>query len=391
MTLSGADSIRQPRRFAGTAHRTGALAAALYLCLTCCAMAQTANPERLFQQAVAAQQRGDDAAAVRLYGELLRAHPGAVVVRVNLGAALAHLKRYTEAIEQYRIVLASEPNNRLARLNLALAYQGNNELAPAIKELEKLHREDPEDGQSVMVLADCYLQSGRAADAVSLLAPLQPAQPDDPDIEWLLGSALIQAGRAREGVERVENAASKGANADAWLLAGQTRLGLSQFDLARRDADAARTLNAHLPGLETLFGMIQEQTADYDGAEASLALALAADPKDFNAHYYLGAICYFKRDMEDARLHLTRALELQPASAQARFELALVARAEGHLDAALRDLEIVVRQSPDWLQPHVELSALYYRLHRAGDGAEQKQIVDRMMAAQQQSQSQPAR
>jgi tetratricopeptide (TPR) repeat protein len=264
------------------------------------------------------------------------------------------------------------------------------ELAPAIKELEEVHRENPGDDQSAMVLADCYVQSGRDTEAIALLSPLEPVQPDDPDLEWLLGSALIQAGRAQEGVGRVENAAGKDDSADAWLLAGQTRLELTQFDLAKRDADAALALNPNLAGLETLRGMIQEQTADYDGAEATLLQALAANPNDYNAHYYLGAIYYFKRNMDSAREHLARALELQPSSSQARFEMALVESADGQMDAALRDLEFVVHHSPAWLQPHVELSTLYYRLHRPEDGAKQKEIVDRMMAADQQSHSEVA-
>jgi len=375
---------------AGAVQRTGAFALVLWTCFSCCSVAQTTSPEQLFQEGVAAQQRGDDAVAASRYRALLRTHPEAVAVRVNLGATLSNLKRFREAIEQYRMVLAADPKNLIVRINLALVYQGNGELASAIKELEQLHRENPEDGQSVMVLADCYVQSGRGAEAIALLNPLEREQPDNPDLEWLLGSALVQTGRVPEGVARLEKAGEKGANPDAWLLAGQARLSMSQFDLAQLDAASAKRLSPNLAGLLTLQGMIQEQTADYDSAEASLVQALAHDPKDFNAHYYLGTIYYFKRDMEKARVHLMRALELQSSSAQTRFELALVARAEGHMDAALRDLESVVLQSPDWLQPHVELSALYYRLHRPDDGAKQKEIVDRMMAAQQQSQSQAA-
>jgi tetratricopeptide (TPR) repeat protein len=352
--------------------------------------AQEADAQRLFQEAVAAQQRGDSVAAVRDYRELLRIHPDAVAMRVNLGATLADLKRFREAIEQYRIVLASEPGNRMARMNLALAYRGNDELANAIKELERLHREDANDGQAVMLLADCLIQSGRHADAISLLAPLEAGQPDNLDLDWLLGSAMVHAGRPQEGVARVEKVAERGASADAYLLAGQTRLAMNQYDLAQRDAAAAQQLNPALEGLSTLAGMILELQGDYDGAETALKKALAMNANDFNAHLYLGGIFYFKRDMEQARIHLTRAMQLQPSSAQARYELALVARADGQLDVATKYLETLVRQSPNWLQPHVELAALYYRLHRPEEGARERRIVDRMMVAQQQSQSQTA-
>lgn len=59
------------------------------------AAAQPQSPQKLFQEGVEAQQRGDDLAAIRKYRELLTAHPEAVNVRVNLGATLAHLKRFS--------------------------------------------------------------------------------------------------------------------------------------------------------------------------------------------------------------------------------------------------------------------------------------------------------
>jgi tetratricopeptide (TPR) repeat protein len=354
------------------------------------ALAQAADPQQLFQEAVAAQQRGDSAAAVRDYRELLRLHPESVAARVNLAATLADLGRFGEAIEQCRIVLATDSSNRMARIDLALAYRGNKDLANATEELERLHKKDASDGQVTMLLADCLAQSGQYAEAISLLAPLEATERDNLDLEWSLGSAMIHAGQTQQGLARVEKVAAQGSNADAYLLAGQTRLAMNQFDLAQRDAEAARDLKPDLAGLSTLSGMILEQLGDYDASETALKTALTMNADDFNAHLYLGGIYYFKRDMGQAKLHLTHALQLQPSSAQARYELALVARADGQLNTAMQYLETLVRQFPDWLQPHVELAALYYRLHRPEDGAREREIVDRMMAAQQEAQSQAA-
>jgi tetratricopeptide (TPR) repeat protein len=372
---------------ARTVQRIGAVAMLLW---TCSVTAQVAGPEQLFQEAVAAQQRGDDAVALRDYRELLRLHPEANVVRVNLGATLAHLGKFNEAIDQYRAVLATDPGNRAVPLDLALAYQGKGDWQHAMEELEPLHKSDAGDPQAAMMLADCNIHLGGYSKAVSLLVPLESSQPEDLNLEWMLGSALVHAGRTQEGVELIEKVAGKASSADAYLLAGETRLARSEYDLARSDANAALRLNPELAGVETLNGMVLEQMGDYTGAEASLRKAIAADSSDFNAHLYLGAILYFRRGMESARVQLERALQLQPTSVQARYELALVARAEGRMDAALRDLETVVRQSPDWMQPHVELAAVYYRLHRPEDGARERRIVDRMMAAQQEHASAPA-
>ena len=52
------------------------------------------------------------------------------------------------------------------------------------------------------------------------------------------------------------------------------------------------------------------------------------------------------------------------------------------MEAAVKDLEKVVRAEPEWIEPHVELAALYYRLNRPEDGAREKQIVDRLAEEQ---------
>ena len=55
----------------------------------------------------------------------------------------------------------------------------------------------------------------------------------------------------------------------------------------------------------------------------------------------------------------------------------------GDYETAARELEQLAKDDPDWLEPHVELATLYYRLHRPDDGAKERQIVDRLTAKQQ--------
>ena len=72
-----------------------------FLIVAGAACAQSSNPQQLFHDAVDAQKRGDDALAVRKYQEILKSYPDSLEVRTNLGAALAKLNRYDEAIEQW--------------------------------------------------------------------------------------------------------------------------------------------------------------------------------------------------------------------------------------------------------------------------------------------------
>ena len=346
------------------------------------ALAQSSSPEQLFRDALAAQQHGDDALAVRKYQELLKSYPDAIEVRANLGAALAKLERYDEAIVQYRAVLAKKDNAGL-RLNLALAYYKKGALREAVQQLETLRAAQPGDARVATLLADCYARLGQDQQVIAVLTPVEGAHPDDLAVAWLLGSALIRAGHRRAGLDRVDRVARLGNRPEAYLLAGQTALKMNEFERARDYADAAVRLNPRLPGAETLHGTVLSYLGDTKGAIAALQKAVTADPNDFDAQVALGAVLHTERDLDGARQHLQRALQLKPDSNLARYEWARLERTEGHIEDAVKDFEKVVHADPNWAQPHVELAALYFRLNRQEDGDRERAIFDRLTAEQQ--------
>lgn len=345
-----------------------------------CAMllAQASTPEQMFRDAVAAQQRGDEETAIAKYRELLRLRPDVVEVRANLGAALAHSGRYDEAIEQYRAALAKLPDNRPLRLNLALAYYKKADFARAAENLEALRKADPADVRVATLLGDCYSRMGRDKDAIAVLQPAEAAHPDDLNVAWSLGSAMIRTGRFADGLQRVIMVAERGPSAEADLLAADTYLKLSEFERAQVYCEAARKLNPNLKGLASLSGRIKQYLGDFPGSKADLEKALAENPDDFDAHVTMAAVLNLERDVDGAERHAKRALELNPSSPLARYELARVQRSKGDIEDAVRNFEQVIAAEPDWLRPHIELAALYYKLSRGEDGQRERAIVDKM-------------
>ncbi|HEX3744245.1 MAG TPA: tetratricopeptide repeat protein [Bryobacteraceae bacterium] len=344
--------------------------------------AQSSDPKQLFHDALAAQQRGDDAAAVSKYRQLLKSYPDSLEVRLNLGAALANLKRYDEAIEQYRALLANQDNPGV-RLNLALAYYKKGAWRDAVPQFETLRAAQPNDLRVDTLLAECYTHLGQDDKVIATLGPMEAAHTGDLSVEWLLGSALIRAGHLRDGLDRVDRVARLGNRPEAYLQAGRTALTMDEFERARDYAAAAAKLNPKLPGLNTLRGRVLSYLGDTDGAAAALKSAVAEDPKDFDAQVALGAVLHTTRDLDGARAHLQRALQLKPDSNLARYEWARLERTEGQVEAAAHDFEKVVQADPKWAQPHVELAALYFRLNRQQDGERERAIYDRLTAEQQ--------
>jgi len=378
----GAVPFSRPLRFPTLG--LGLLGALFILTPSHATSGQEPDPQQLFRDALEAQQHGDAGLAVRRYEELIRLHPDMVEARANLGTALVSLGRFDEAASQFRAALAQAPSNLDLRLDLAFAYYKKGDLSDAAEQFSSLHEAEPGDVRIATLLGDCYARLGRDSEVISVLTPIEAANPHNLALAWSLGYALIRAGRAQEGVRRIERVAQQGHSAQAYMFAAQTYLKLGALDQARRDLDATMRLNAHLPGLYTLRGMIMDGYGDEKAAMAAFEKALEANPDDVEAHTRLGELLYLERKLDAARLHLDRALGIDPTLPHARYVLALVERAQGRADAAVKDLEKLARDDPDWLAPRVELAALYYRMHRPEDGAKEKKIVDRLTEEQRQ-------
>ena len=66
-----------------------------------------------------------------------------------------------------------------------------------------------------------------------------------------------------------------------------------------------------------------------------------------------------------------------------RYQLALLAIEDGALDKAREMLEALVKESPQFLEAHVSLAQVYYRLKRPEDGKREREIVQKLTAEAQ--------
>lgn len=351
------------------------------LLLTFCAFpltAQEADPQKVFQEAAQAQQRGDYELAARKFQEVIRLDPNVVAAHANLGVVLVSLARYDEAITQYHIALAEAPGDPALRLNLGLAYYKKGDFAAAAAQFAALHKVNPRDVRIATLLSNSFVPLGLASQAAALLEPLEKDNAENLDLEWALGNALIQTGRTVDGLRRVQKVADKGNNAEAYQLAANLSIGLTFFDQARRDAEAVLRLNPNAAKAHVVLGMIEDFAGNEKNAQEEYRKALEIDPKDNQARLQLANAFLIDRKLDEARQEVDRALAMEPGSLVARYELARIERAKGDLQAALKDLEAISQQDPKWLQPHVELVSLYYRLQRPSDGDREKGIVDQL-------------
>lgn len=347
------------------------------------AQSQEVPPDAIFQRAISEQQQGDYESAIKDYRDYLAQRPNTVEAEVNLGAALAHTGQFDEAIKLYLAALPSLTYKNPVLLDLGLAYFKKSDFSNAHEQFAAVHDLQPRDLKVAILLGDTDVKLGKPEDALALLEPFDKENSGNLDLEYVQGEALIKTGHLRDGVAQIEKVAESGNSADAYQLAGETLLQLNEYERARHDLEAALRLNPKLPGIYTMVGEARDKTGATAEAESAFLMALQIDPDDFKANLYAGGILYKQRDLDKAKPYLEKALTLKPTDTMARYESAMLKSASGQYQAAALQLEQLVKDDPEWLEPHVELASLYYKLHRPQDGAKERATVDRITAEQQ--------
>jgi len=364
---------------------TGRLACAflLLLCPSGTLFGQTArNPEDLLKEAEAFRRAGKLDQAINDYRSFLAEHPNIAPVRSNLGAALAASGRYAEAISEYKRALQLQPLPQI-RLNLALAYYKTDKLALAVEALKKVREELPNDPRVVMLLADCYLRLGENKKVIALLDPLEPTHSDDLAFNYMLGSALVRDGQVDRGQAIIEKILKNGDSAEARLLMGTTKLMAHDDPGAVADLAKAVELDPNLPSAHSYYGRALRNTANPDEAEKAFRAELKINPNDFEANLFLGVLLKEEQNYEEALPLFKHALEVRPGDMGVRYQIASLHLAERNFVEAERELEALVKDAPNFLEAHVALSTLFYRLKRKEDGDGEQTIVAKLTAEQQ--------
>jgi tetratricopeptide (TPR) repeat protein len=338
------------------------------------------DPLAGFRRAVALQQQGQLDAAVLAYRDFLIAQPNNLAGLSNLAVVLVRLGRYQEAITEYQRALALDPRNAAVRLNLAIAHYKSAQFGEAVAELERVRALQPQADnlQATLLEADCHLRLGQHKDVITLLEPVESRHPDDLAVAYLLGMAYLRDGRADRGQMRIDRILRNGESAEAHVLMGIALRESHDLAGAVKAFAKAVAIDPSLPDVHALYGQALAASGDRARALEEFEAELRADPNDYTANINLGVMAKEDERLDEAGKFLDRALRVRPGDAATRYQLATLRMAKGDVPAAQQMLETLVSEHPDWLEPHVSLATVYYRLKRRADADRERAIVDEL-------------
>jgi tetratricopeptide (TPR) repeat protein len=213
---------------------------------------------------------------------------------------------------------------------------------------------------------------------VKLLEPVAAARPDDLAVAYLLGTALLRDGHVPEGQKLLDRILRNGDSAEARLLLGTAHFGMGAFADALKEFQKAVDLNPKLPSANGYLGRALMATGDTAGAAAAFRRELGQNPNDFDSNLNLAVILKQDQDYENAKRHLERALRVRPGDVRILYQQGTIQLAEGQPEQARATLEEVVKETPNFVEAHVSLATVYYRLRRKADGDRERAIVEKL-------------
>lgn len=341
------------------------------------------NPERHFARAVQLHQSGDLEGAIREYQAYLAVRPERVDARSNLGVVYARLGRYADAIEQYKRALTLDGRNYAIRFNLAVAYYKIARIVSASKELEAIIAAQTENKNAVLLLADCNLRMGEFKRVIELLTPIESSEPNNRAVAYMLGLALINDKQLDKGQALIDRILRDGDSAEAHMMMGTTYLTINEYENALKEFKRAVELNPKLPTVNSFYGQTLMRMGSAEEAMAAFRRELEINPNDFDSCLQMGALLKQDQKLSEARAFFERAMMVRPNEPNARFYFASIDVAQGKLNDALPTLESLVKDAADFVEAHVMLAMVYYRLKRKADGDREQAIVNKLNAERQ--------
>lgn len=243
---------------------------------------RTAASRLLWQQGVAAMDRGEWAEAEQLLAQAVKTSPTNADARQAYAEALWKAGHHEEALAQLRSAARLDPQNvapwvRLAEMQLALGR-----LDWAMSSAHQALDRDPQAAAAWAVRSRIHRAAGRYGQSLADLHRALGYTPSDRQLQWELAElyrALDQPQRALVVLESLADSYAPGEEPQAVLLA----LGVVQMELGRPE-DAAESLAAAVTrgpaSPEIFYQLAQAQWQAGMGAEAlaSVQQSLRLDP-----------------------------------------------------------------------------------------------------------------
>jgi tetratricopeptide (TPR) repeat protein len=361
------------------------LRALLFLSTTLCASlvvqaqsepsAEDPQVQKIYDEAKAAEARGDLTAAEASYESLLQIAPHLGPAYNNLGALFVRQKEYKKAAVVLEKGLKIDPKMSSASALLGISLYEMGEYIAARHPLEVALRGNPKDDNAELFLANDLIKLNEWDSAADHLRQIAQRQPKNQEIWYLLGKVHMKLS---------EQALSKLNEIDpnsVWVheISGEVMESMKNFDGALIEYKKAVEIAPQQPGFHYSLANAYWSLQSWDAATQQFREELAIDPGNCMAQWKLGNIVLEQHeDAVVALAELEKALAVCPNLAQARVDRARALLKLDRNGEAVKDLLTAEQTNPEEASIHFLLAQAYRALGRTKEAQTEMGIFSKL-------------
>ena len=251
-------------------------------------------------------------------------HPEIVELQGNLGVLMYFQGKFADSIPHLRAALEEQPSLTKIQGLLGIAEERTSDIANARKHLKASFPliQDKEFKTEVgLELVGLCTQGNDLDDAAGVIAQLRKADPENPQV--LYAAYRIYSDLSGESMLTLSLVAPDSGQMHQVLAHEETKQGNMNGAIAQ--FRKAIVINPHLPGIHSELAEVLNSSQDLNiksRAEQEYRAAIVANGLDEKTECRLGEIEAQKGDTAQAYEEYSKAVELQPADADARLGLA---------------------------------------------------------------------
>jgi Flp pilus assembly protein TadD len=286
-----------------------------------------------------------------------------------LGMVEENLKHYAAAARLLSSVPALVQQRPESVAALVRSYYRTQNKQKARQTLRSL-LEGPAEPQKVYLGGQVALEDEDFETAEELFASIKSGYPDPIKLGYFLALARYRTGKFRECQDTLLNAlGARQATSDLYDLLGWC---YAKQEKLKEAVDAFDQALALAPSQESCYLDLGTVLIDHQRNEVALELAkkmVEKFPDSFRAYMMRGITEAYLGYLTDAIKSFVRAVELNPDSPEANYDLAMIQSAAGFTQEAMATLERGTNQFPKDAQHFQEYAAFLVNLVEGGDAA----------------------
>jgi tetratricopeptide (TPR) repeat protein len=287
--------------------------------------AQSMDAAGLRANAIAFEQRGENAEAEQAWRTIAETDPRNAEALAHLGLLEARQNRLENAIGFYRRAIALNPELPGLQMNLGLALFKGAQFPDAMKAFSAEIEKHPDDQRLTILLGMAHYGMKDYFVAIPYLRRAANHDPQNLTLRMALARSCLLSKQY------------------GCVMDVHREIKLLKPEAASADMLAAEALDAQ---------------RDHDGAVAQARAALQANPDEINAHFALAYLLWKKGEWAEAVREFKAELERYPENTEARIYLADSQVQGGDFAAALPELQKVVASGSSEALLHLDLGTI---------------------------------